>query len=103
MTSYYCALCALTSAKSHERLPTKHAYCISASSQCFSRHIAACYHYQHELGAIAEVSMVKIAAGLIVSILLDGFLIFGFQFNIVMIVAEIFLKLFQINVAKFRI
>ena len=52
MTSYYCALCAVTATREYDRKPTKHAYCINPKYQCFSRHIANCYTFMNRTGKI---------------------------------------------------
>ena len=52
VTTFYCGLCATTVTWMEEWKPTKHAYCIDSRRQCFSHHIAACFHYQSYHGVI---------------------------------------------------
>jgi hypothetical protein len=53
-TSVYCGLCTITANKETDRKPTRHAYCLDANFQCFSRHIAACYMHMKKTGTIAQ-------------------------------------------------
>lgn len=54
MTSFYCSLCCVTSNREEHRRPSKHAYCINPKYNCFSRHIAKCYHHMNQNGIIPQ-------------------------------------------------